>query len=180
MADWLSFEEAVEMVRCRLDVSVGRAQKIIKDAFASGEVRSHHPPVLLTADDGLVDFNLGPGPLKKRVMSADVTKLYLSKDDLLDWLNRHHPPEHPAATRRRAKARNIGECRKWLLELRKGGPQRKRKDDYKAEAMNRFGIGPDQFKTAWKTAALEIPRSDWGKSGRLAKKKSVGNNRLVN
>jgi hypothetical protein len=42
--------------------------------------------------------------------------------------------------------------------------------------MSLFGVGPDQFKTAWKQAALEEPKNDWGKAG-APRKEKIGRNK---
>jgi hypothetical protein len=100
---WLTFREAVEIVRAHLGASIGRSEAVMNKARASGEVRFRNAtdPVLLLADDGLVGMNLRPGALGKagisadgkavthRTTSANVSRI--SKDDLLDWLGRHHP-----------------------------------------------------------------------------------------
>jgi len=72
--------------------------------------------------------------------------------------------------RRRAKARGVSECKKWLVDLRHSGPQEQRKEDYCAKATNRFGVGPHQFKIAWKRAEIEAPNNEWSKPGAPKKK----------
>jgi hypothetical protein len=62
--EWLSSRDALQIVRQHLSSSPGRAEKILQDAYNSGEVR----PLM---DDGT------PQPC--------------SRTDLLDWLNRNHP-----------------------------------------------------------------------------------------
>jgi hypothetical protein len=95
---WLTFREAVELVRAHMNASVGRAEAVVKAARASGEVRSDLSRgrdgfLLLTADDGVVDMNMRPGALDK---NGVVPKLILSKDDLTDWLSRQPPEKKPA------------------------------------------------------------------------------------
>jgi hypothetical protein len=72
----------------------------------------------------------------------------------------------PSAEERRAASNvKVTQCLAWLEILRRSGPQQMTKDKYKAEAMERFGVGPDQFRTIWATAACTIPRKDWGLPG---------------
>jgi hypothetical protein len=70
---WISFSEAAQLVRVHIRSSIGRAEAIVRTALSSGEVRSGYDGALLLADDGLMD------------MRPD----RFSKDDLLDWLDRH-------------------------------------------------------------------------------------------
>jgi hypothetical protein len=161
----LSFCAAAELVRERLGCSVGRSHAELRKALASGEVR-HDPAcgymtidgqVLLAADDGILTASRNGFPSR------------ISADDLIDWLDQKFGKPSPAEIRRAAKARGVGACRDWLIEERKRGPQQKRKRDYKIEGMNRFGVGSDQFKTAWKSARVAVPRDDWGNAGRPPK-----------
>lgn len=82
---WLSFDDAVEIIRAHLDASIGRSQKVMRAARASGEIRSDDADLLvLTADDGVVGMDLRPGAKKQN----DVR---FSHDDLMDWLKRNAP-----------------------------------------------------------------------------------------
>src|SRR5271155_2217527 len=77
--NWVRHGLAIQMVRARLDCSISRAEKIIADAMASGEIY-------------VAEFNEGTAshPLK-----------YLNKEGLEDWLDRHYPkPKEPAPLRR--------------------------------------------------------------------------------
>jgi hypothetical protein len=116
---------------------------------------------------------------------------YYSVAGFQDWLN-ENPPEvrpvgtpaeastesqqklseapQPSGARGKGTARDIAECRKHLVDLRKAGPQRKTKEEYASELRPRYNLGPDQFETAWKTAAAESPKDDWGKHGRRSKR----------
>jgi hypothetical protein len=101
MSKWLTFQEAVDIVRAQLGGAIGRAEAVVKAARTSGEVRFSDPirPVLLLADDGLVGMSLRPGAQGKAGIARDGTpRLHrsvvadsdcISKDDLLDWLNRN-------------------------------------------------------------------------------------------
>jgi hypothetical protein len=101
--EWLTFTEAVEIVRAHLDASVGRAEAGTNAARASGEVRFQNPadPVLLMADDGLVGMDMRPGAQNKDGVTADgklivhgtisTSMFQINKDDLLDWLSRQAP-----------------------------------------------------------------------------------------
>lgn len=116
--EWLSLAEAVETVRSRFNTSVGRAQGVVKQARASGEVREngarHQLPAggfLLGDDDGIADFDQRPGDLKA-IAQTDLDVLMagprLSKSDFLYWLDRQVPQDKPVATapkqRRRLKS----------------------------------------------------------------------------
>jgi hypothetical protein len=104
---WLTFREAVEIVRAHLGASIGRSEAVTNAARASGEVRFQNPadPVLLLADDGLVGMSLRPGgqdkagiaangrPTMHRAASTDMSQI--SKDDLLDWLRRQQASSEP-------------------------------------------------------------------------------------
>ena len=91
---WLTFDEAVALTRSRIGGSVGRAEATLRRARDSGEVRSRYDytrhPVLLTADDGILDISLRPGALNKGGVKSDCGEV-VSKDDLEDWLDRLTP-----------------------------------------------------------------------------------------
>ena len=75
--DWPFFYEAVELVRARLNTTVGRSENIVRQALASGDVR-HDVLFNPMADDGVVGMDLD-------------RKVYLNKEDLIDWLDRRFP-----------------------------------------------------------------------------------------
>lgn len=116
MADerWISFPEATELVRARLGSSIGRSEAILKEARRSGEIRLRKDIPLLMADDGVVGMDMRPGAQNKGGVSVDaklvthsVSSQYsggetFSEDDLLDWLDRHHP-QAPAADQPKRK-----------------------------------------------------------------------------
>jgi hypothetical protein len=86
MADdqWLSAQKAIEIIRRRIDTSIGRAEAILQRARTSGEVRTE--PWLLLNDDGVVGMGVRPGnPNAKRGQPG------MSEADLLDWLDREAP-----------------------------------------------------------------------------------------
>jgi hypothetical protein len=104
MGTWLSFHESVGLIRERTGSSIGRAQALVRAATASGEVRSRAAdhgavrPVVLTADDGITDMR--PGAYRGAVSAGgqllvsddeSLERRHISRDDLLDWLNRTHP-----------------------------------------------------------------------------------------
>jgi hypothetical protein len=102
---WITFEEAVDIVRAHLGASIGRSQAMTNAARASGEVRFQNlaDPVLLLADDGLVGMSLRPGSMNCSGVTADGRSIIhratsanmsqVSKDDLLDWLSRQQFPD---------------------------------------------------------------------------------------
>jgi hypothetical protein len=161
---WLSFREATEIVRGHLGgASIGKSQAMVRAALASGEVRHDRAHgcvtidghVLLSAWDGIIGGRGQGFPSR------------ISRDDLIDWLERQN-----LLTPAQARARDVSACRKWLVEERRR-PPRQRKAEYQAEAKGRFGIGPGQFRVVWESAALESPSKDWGKAGAPAKKRIV-------
>ena len=108
MADerWISFPQMVGIVRSRYSMSIGRAEKVVKDAIASGEVRRRpEPRSLLVYDDGALDMNLRPGAINKGGVTPDgkllvqpLRRLY-SEDDFLDWLSRQTSLQGKPATK---------------------------------------------------------------------------------
>ena len=110
---WITFDNVVELVRARLDASIGRAEAATKAARASGEVRTRNrpiddnDPVLLTNDDGLMTWNQKPGVAVSNIATSD-RKLLFSKDDLMDWLGRQPPPQKVPSSSPDPAARRIG------------------------------------------------------------------------
>jgi hypothetical protein len=49
---WLSFHDAVKEVRKKLGVSIGKAQAMLRDACAKGDVRSQREPYDPTTGEG--------------------------------------------------------------------------------------------------------------------------------
>jgi hypothetical protein len=86
--EWCSRQELVNIVRQRLNASIGRSEAIVKAALASGEVRGGlPPPAIIGPDDSLIDFDMRPEELLNTVIRP------YSKDDFLDWLDRYHAPQ---------------------------------------------------------------------------------------
>jgi hypothetical protein len=83
---WLTFPEAVQIVRNRFGTSIGRAEASVLAARKSKEVRAKpsREPFYLIGDDGL-----NPNP--------DLKAGRFSRDDFLDWLDRHEPRSAPAS-----------------------------------------------------------------------------------
>jgi hypothetical protein len=85
---WCAISKAVEMVATAQDTSQGRAQAWLIETCASGNVRARVPssanPVLLLADDGLMDTDMrsrrrlslfrkrAPGPVSPNIWKAAV------------------------------------------------------------------------------------------------------------
>ena len=95
MADdqWLSAQKAIEIIRRRIDTSIGRAEAILQRARASGEVRAE--PSLLMADDGVVGMYMRPGN-----PNAERYQPRISEADFLDWLTRREEPQETKAPKR--------------------------------------------------------------------------------
>jgi hypothetical protein len=91
--------------------------------------------------------------------------VHVDRVSLVSWVKKL-----PAKTRRKAKARGVKDCTGWLVEQRNSGPQLQKKEWYRAEAAKRFGVGPDQFRTAWKNAAMQVHHDEWGQPGAPKKK----------
>jgi hypothetical protein len=93
MADeeWVSNPQMVEIVLGRYSMSVGRAEKLVKDAKASGEVRRRREDPLLAADDRVIAMNLRPSLLSKPLPLP----AYYSKGDFIDWLGRQPSLQQP-------------------------------------------------------------------------------------
>ncbi|MFY9657072.1 MAG: hypothetical protein WAK01_10860 [Methylocystis sp.] len=68
-----------------------------------------------------------------------------------------------------ANASTKTQCRDWLIGLRNDGKPLKTKDEYKREAKERFDVGPDQFRSAWKEAQEAAPSPEWSSPGRPRK-----------
>jgi hypothetical protein len=79
---WISVDEAIELIKTSLATTLGHARKLLLDARASGEVRYAN-------DDGLVK--------DPRFDYA------FRKDDLEGWLDRHHPQRHAQKNRAKVK-----------------------------------------------------------------------------
>jgi hypothetical protein len=90
-SEWLSFDEAARIVVNHLYCSIGRAEKIVREARVTGEVRTKLWPGL----------NLRPGALVRGQPTPDWL-LAFNSEDFLDWLNRTHaPPAHEEAPKQR-------------------------------------------------------------------------------
>jgi hypothetical protein len=165
----------------------GRAFRALREAAREGKVKlfgtpraggsrqlidcvQFDVPLSLADEDGAIDI-----PLDKRMERYFEQResnhwlwrdVHVDRASVVSWLKKR-----VAEMRRTVTARDIAKCREWLIGLRKEpGPKQKRKEDYQAEAMDRFGLGPSQFKTAWRQAATTVPRRDWEKPGAPRKK----------
>jgi hypothetical protein len=97
----------------------------------------------------------------------EVFRTDLCADSGAEILKLWQGPKKPTA---KAGGRNA--CKEWLVAERRAGPPTQTKVKYKAEAMKRFNVGSDQFRTAWDEAAKVAPSGGWGRAGRP--KKSSG------
>jgi hypothetical protein len=178
-AEWITFEEAVEIVRVCLGASIGRSGAVMKTARASGEVRFQNPadPVLLLADDGLVGMNLRQDKagvtadgrsIIHRTSSANMSRI--SKDDLLDWLGRQ-PFEKkqavpPARRGGRPPAHNWPAIDKAAIELMdENGDFSVDDPDWNAQARLEEALN-DRFSVGISTLRGRLPNllSDWRKT----------------
>jgi hypothetical protein len=108
-------------------------------------------------------------------------RLILSREELLRlW------PESPATDReetltsaqiegeqtRRATIKAETDCQKWLLELmKKPSEPTKNRDDYRTEAIQRFGVGKRSFKRAWDNAIRKTDNLSWSRPGPKSKRR---------
>jgi hypothetical protein len=74
---WITVDAAIELIEKRLGTTTGYAQKLLKDARNSGEVRC------INSD---------------RFIDDPRNDLFFNKDDLIGWLDRHAPPTSKPAT----------------------------------------------------------------------------------
>jgi hypothetical protein len=120
----------------------------------------------LADEDGAIGIDLEAVTMERymelRQMWRDV---YVDRPSLIAWFKKML-----TGAQRTAKARGLDNCRKWLVEKRRSGPPLYKKADYKAEARKLFDVGPYQFNTAWRGAAITEPHPDWGKPGAPRKK----------
>lgn len=134
---WLSFAEAVQLVRERLDCSTGRAESIVRTARSSGEVRyPPQNPVLIGPDDGLMDFDMRHAALPSKIEAPR----NISANDLLDWLDRTYPQDKPAAAPGRRGAKAKADWEAVGLALRD-------------EVKRRGAPGPDNDDPKWRSQA---------------------------
>lgn len=93
---WITFEEAASLVRETRGTSIGRAEALVRGARESGEVRRKQKrlpasAVYLAGDDGIVGFNQTPGAIKAMQSGILEEPPRFSRDDFIDWLDRHEP-----------------------------------------------------------------------------------------
>jgi len=62
------------------------------------------------------------------------------------------------------------ECTKWLAELMRSGAPIKNRNQYKADAVQKFGIGTKAFLRSWASAVRETGRVSWSKPGPKSKR----------
>jgi hypothetical protein len=101
-AKWLPFDGLVKIALARFrEISVGRAQNIVRKALASGDVRRRLAPVLLVYDDGLMDMNIRPGATNKGGVEPPAVHYpgHYSVDDFLYWLRLNPPQAEPVMRR---------------------------------------------------------------------------------
>jgi hypothetical protein len=87
---WISAQKAAERIRVKLGVSVGKAQKILSDAYASGEVRR-------SVAVGRIN------PVRTNDGEITYAENDISWTDLECWLNEHHRSARKSQTKRGAK-----------------------------------------------------------------------------
>jgi hypothetical protein len=102
---WLSQQEAAELIRRRLQASVGLAQATLKAAKVSGEIRSR--PRRESVDHmGAISSILGITDNRLVTPRFGVPHdIELSEDDLTDWLDRRAPRSKSAATKTEKRTR---------------------------------------------------------------------------
>lgn len=101
---WLTDDEAVELLRERYGVSIGKAEAMLAEARKSGEVRSTE----VTGNDGLVRFDQVPGAIESMPSRR-------SKDDLVCWADQQITTK---GRRYSSDADLVAEARKGMKEGR--------------------------------------------------------------
>jgi hypothetical protein len=77
-----------------------------------------------------------------------------------------------ALTPRRATMKAEKDCLEWLLKLmKKPSNPTKNRDEYKAEAADKFGVGARAFGRAWGHSIRESANTNWGNPGRKSKQR---------
>jgi hypothetical protein len=176
---WLTFKEAIEIVRKHLGTSIGRSQAVTNAARASGEVRFHNPamPVLLLTDDGIVGMDMRPGAQEKAGIATDGTPTLhrltttnrdcINKDDLLDWLNRSYPESKPKARRSgRPPAYDWDAIRQAAIDLMEHNGEFSVDDpEWNAQARLEDAL-VDQFGASTSALRERLPKflNDWRKT----------------
>jgi hypothetical protein len=85
--------------------------------------------------------------------------IFLTRKSLADYLARSIPVQHTVASETKCKA--------WLQQEMTRHEQRpKRRDEYRLEAQERFGVGPQAFRRAWSDAIVDTGRRQWSNPGR--------------
>lgn len=137
--EWLSFQEAVELVRSRTPMSFGRAEKIVHDARTSGEVQETFP------------------------IRPPLSLPRLNKDDLNDWLDRQQPRTSTSKAGRRPKF-DPAKVKKEVFKLMDhhgwfdpSDPEWDTQARLEEELMKKFGVAEltarewaTKFSTEWK------------------------------
>ncbi len=123
-----------------------------------GEENAIYPDLGVVAIEHYVELRRDPNPWICRAV-------YVDRASLMRWLS-----GLPGKAQRKARAKGMAACTKWLVNKRMNGPQAHKKAQYKEITAAQFGVGPDQFRTAWKAAAAQEPRADWGQPGAPKKK----------
>jgi hypothetical protein len=176
--EWLTFGEAAEIVRARIGGSVGRSAAGLQAARSSGEVRFSNPaaPILLLADDGLIGLDMRQDAQRKLGITADgkpvthdvfpnESAAQINTDDLLDWLDRHHPAAKPPGRRGRPSHNwsEIEAATKKLMDHHGDFSP----DDQKWNAQARLEtVLCDQFAVGISTLRERLPKflDDWRKA----------------
>src|SRR5690242_14389434 len=92
--EWLTLSDAAGLIKNRVGCSLGRSEAILQEARMSGEMRARLglAGLLLTTEDGNIDFSMRPGALNKGGRCPPTAQnAELSQEDLLDWLDRKYP-----------------------------------------------------------------------------------------
>lgn len=110
---WLSRAQRLDVVKRHLGSSIGRAEKVLKDACASGEVRPQYPLHLApphpddgisfwlfdtSADGSITTYPPGSEPWEEKYDRY-------SEADLLDWLNCNYSAAAPEVIKSGAPGR---------------------------------------------------------------------------
>jgi hypothetical protein len=114
---WLSFREAVELVRARLGWSIGRCEATVGAAHDSGEVR-YRPAMdgwFLISDDGIMD-QAAERAIEQAAEAElkDPRRQQFNENDLIDWLDRQASEQPAPAAKQGEKRRTAKEAVKAI------------------------------------------------------------------
>jgi hypothetical protein len=159
-------------------ISAVRDGKVRLRGFRAGsEISEEMPPIEFAeeAHNPFADFDLGIDHSGKLILEFEDRGAKIRRAPTVLWTDLCADSGAevlklwPKPIKPTAKARGRSACEEWLVSERLAGPQTQSKEEYKAEGIKRFGVGPAQFRTAWDEAAKIASSKGWGRPGRPRK-----------